>query len=434
MEYMKYVYYLKYMSELKMHQRKSKKDLSEVQSKRLRKMIRHAYNNVPFYRELFTRENIDPDSIRKVEDLQKMPITTKKDIQANYDKILAVGTDTSRCKIVNTTGSTGIPLKIWGDEKSTLYSSVLVYHAFFEAGLRMKDRFAELTGIIEDCSGTMVKKTMIPTFDPPEKIIDALRKYDPDMIYSFPSVFKILSHYLNEENKNGNGNNGKYGGKESKSSLNPRLIFTHGETLTEQCRETISSAFGADVLNTYGSTEFNRLGFECSEHSGIHMITDCAVTEIIKDGQQLGPGEEGDIIVTGLYNYAMPLIRYKLGDIGTMADYECSCGRSWPLIESIGGRSDDFLTLPSGRTISARTINVIEDIPGIVQYRTVQERRDKFVVQVIPGKDFSADSERQINEQIRLGCLGESVNVEIELLDEMPRERTGKLRAVVSKV
>lgn len=419
------IYYLKHMAELKMHQRKSVEELSNIQLKKLKKIISHAYDHVPYYRNLLDREGINTDDIKKIDDLQKIPITTKKDIQENYNKILANNANMALCKATNTTGSTGIPLKIWNDKESKLYSSALVYFAFFEAGLMLKDKFAELTGIIEDCRGTIIKKTMIPTFDPPEKIIGALERYNPDMIYSFPSVFKILSYYL-EENKNKN--------RDEENKLNPRLIFTHGETLTESCRNTIESAFGADVRNTYGSTEFNRLGFECKEHSGIHMLTDCAVIEFIKDGQQVGPGEEGDIIVTGLYNYTMPLIRYKLGDVGTLADYKCSCGRGWPLIKSIGGRSDDFLTLPSGRTISARTINIIEDIPGIVQYRTIQEKRDRFVVQVIPGKDFSIESKKQINEQIRLGCLGENINIEIELVDEIPRERTGKLRAVISKV
>jgi phenylacetate-CoA ligase len=258
---------------------------------------------------------------------------------------------------------------------------------------------------------------MISLYDSPKKITDTLRQYNPDVIYSFPSIFKTISRFLDNGLK-----------------LNPRLIFTHGETLTASSRENIRSTFNADVYNTYGSTEFNRLAFECSEHSGYHMITDCAIIEIVKDGQCVSPGEEGEIIITGLYNEAMPFIRYKLGDIGIMADYDCACGRGWPLIKSIEGRSDDFITLPSGKRISARIINVIEDVPGIIQYRTIQEKRDKFVVQVVAGKDFTSDSERQIGEKIRSGCFGEYVNVDVELVDELQRERTGKLRAIVSNV
>lgn len=415
-----YLYMIKYMAELKLHQRKSRKELSEIQLNKLKKMLTHSYNNVPFYRELFIRENIDPDNIKKIEDLQKLPVMTKRDIQANYDKILAVGTNKDQCKLINTTGSTGIPLRVYSDKRALLYSSALIYFGFFESGLRLKDKMVELTGIMENCSGTLIKKNMISTFDPPEKIMKMLRQYNADVLYSFPSIFKTLSNSLNGE----------------LSSLNTKLIFTHGETLTESNRELITSTFGTKVCNTYGSTEFNRLAFECSQHSGMHMLTDGAIIEIVKDGQVVGPGEEGDIVVTGLYNYAMPFIRYNLGDIGILADYDekCPCGRNWPLIKSIEGRSDDFLTLPSGRIISPRTINVIEDIPGIVQYRTIQETRNRFVVQVVPGKDFSANSEGEIRRQIRLGCLGEDVNIEIVVVNELPRERTGKLRTIISHV
>lgn len=413
-----YLYMLKYLAELKMHQKRSRKELSEIQLKKLKKMIIHSYNNVPFYRELFIKANISPDDIKKIEDLQKLPIITKKEIQANYDKILANGTDIEQCKLINTTGSTGIPLRVYNDNKALLYSSALVYFGFFESGLKLKDKMVELTGIMEDCSGTLIKKNMISTFDPPGKIMEMLRHYDAEILYSFPSIFKILSNTLNGE----------------LSSLNTRLIFTHGETLTESNRELIGSTFGAKVCNTYGSTEFNRLAFECSEYSGMHMLTDSAVIEIVKDGQVVGPGEEGEIIVTGLYNYAMPLIRYNLGDIGILADDDekCHCGRSWPLIKSIEGRSDDFLTLPSGRLISPRTINVIENIPGIIQYRTIQTKRDTFFVQVVPNEEFSVKSEDDIRQQIRLGCLGEDINIEIETMNELPRERTGKLRTIIS--
>jgi phenylacetate-CoA ligase len=412
----KYFYYLKYLADLKSHQKTSYKDLKNIQFRRLKDVIDHSYNNVPFYRELFTKENISPDDIKSLDDLQKIPIITKKEIRDNYDKIIANGIDKDKCRMITTTGSTGLPLKIWNDRNAQFHSSVAVYFAFFEAGLRLSDSIVELAGIVENEGRTLIKKKMVSTLDHPDNIIDNLRKYKPDALYSFPSIFKVLSNSIKEE-------------------LDfPRLIFTHGEMLSEHCRNTISSAFGAEVYNTYGSTEFNRLAFECEEHSGLHMITDYSIIEIIKDGQSLGPGEEGEIVVTGLYNYAMPLIRYRLGDIGILSDEKCSCGRNWPLIKSIQGRSDDFLTLPSGRIISPRTVNIIEYIPGVLEYRTIQEEKDKFLVQVVPGKDYSEDTPKQIEEQIRLGLFGEKIDIKVETVKELPREGRGKLRAVVSKV
>lgn len=429
---LQYIYLLKYMAGLKLHQRKSRKELEDIQLKKLRKLIMHAYNNVPYYRELFLKANINPE-IKKIEDIQKIPIITKKDIQANYEKIIACNIDKEMCKVTNTTGSTGIPLSVYSDNKALMYSSAIVYYAFFESGLRLNDSIVELTGIIEDCSETIIKKNMVSSQDQPEKIIQMLKRYNPNVLYSFPSVFKTISHQMIDQAIDQMIDNKM---KKVNGLDNIRSIFTHGETLTQACRKTIESAFGAEVYNTYGSTEFNRLAFECEEHSGLHIISDSAVIELVKDGQNVGPGEEGEIIVTGLYNYAMPLIRYKLGDIGIMTedDYKCPCGRNWPLIKSIEGRTDDFLTLPSGRIISPRNINIIDNVPGIVQYRTIQEKRDRFLVQVVPANNYSIDTDRQIKEQIKLGCVGEDVNIEIELVENIARERTGKLKTIISYV
>ena len=426
-----YLYCLKCIAELKMHQRKSKNQLLDIQLKKLKSLIVHSYEHVPYYRNLFDRENISPDDIKKIEDLQKIPIINKKDIQANYDKILANNIDKGKCKVTNTTGSTGIPLSVYSDKKSQMYSSSVVYYALMESGLRLKDKIVELAALMEDCSGNLIKKDMVSVQDMPDNILRKLRESNPDILYSFPSIFKILSYEINKFGINGYGING-----ELLRPSNTRLIFTHGETLTQQCRDTIESTFRAKVYNTYGATEFSRLAIECEEHSGLHVITDCAILELVKDGENVSPGEEGEIVVTGLYNYAMPLIRYKLGDIGVMSeeDYKCPCGRGWPIIKSIEGRTDDFLTLPSGRVISPRTINVIDDIPGIIEYRTIQKKRDTFCVQVVPGNNYSTETDRQIEQQIRLGCVGENVNVEIELVNDIPRERTGKLKTIISYV
>ncbi len=164
------------------------------------------------------------------------------------------------------------------------------------------------------------------------------------------------------------------------------------------------------------------------------MITDCAIIEFIKDGKNVDFGKEGEIIVTGLYNYAMPLIRYKLGDVGIPTDEVCSCGRNWPLIKSIEGRADDYLILPSGRIISPRNINVIENIPGIKEYKIIQERKNLFNVLIIPDKNYSLQTEKEVEEQIKLGCFGEDICVEVRVVDEIPRERTGKLRTIISRI
>jgi phenylacetate-CoA ligase len=130
----------------------------------------------------------------------------------------------------------------------------------------------------------------------------------------------------------------------------------------------------------------------------------------------------------------MPLIRYKLGDIAIPIDTKCSCGRGFPLIKEIEGRDDDFFTLPSGKEISPRMINVIEFIPGIQEYKIIQEKKERIVVKLVKNHEFSKRTISEVKNKISIGCLGEEVEVVIESVKELPKERTGKKRAVLSKV
>ena len=177
-----------------------------------------------------------------------------------------------------------------------------------------------------------------------------------------------------------------------------------------------------------------RLAFECKENSGYHIISNSVIIEFVKDGRNIDEGAQGDIVVTSLFNYTMPLIRYNIGDIGTFTKEKCSCGRGLPLVKSIEGRKDDFLILPSGRKISPRMINVIEDIPGVLRYKTIQETKNRIVVNLVKGEGFSEKTIYEINKHVKAGCLGEDVEVYVKLVKELPLEKRGKLRAVVSNV
>jgi phenylacetate-CoA ligase len=130
----------------------------------------------------------------------------------------------------------------------------------------------------------------------------------------------------------------------------------------------------------------------------------------------------------------MPLIRYKLGDIAILSSEKCSCGRGLPLIKQIVGREDDFIILPSGKKISPRMINVIENIPGVSSYRTIQETRERILVKIVKGKEFSKKTVYEVQKQIKLGCLGENIEVEVEIVKEIQRASRGKIRTVVSNL
>jgi phenylacetate-CoA ligase len=193
-------------------------------------------------------------------------------------------------------------------------------------------------------------------------------------------------------------------------------------------------------LDTYGSVEFSRLAFECPEHTGLHVITDGAVVELLMDGKPVSVGEPGRVVVTGLYNYAMPLIRYDLDDLAVQSSEACPCGRSWPLIRSIEGRSMDYLTMPSGRQVFPGFIYYVinsetkRHARSIAQFQVVQKERAKVAVMVVKGAQFDTDAVARIKDKMErsLSELGETVVVEVQIVPEIVADRSGKTKLVVS--
>jgi phenylacetate-CoA ligase len=319
-----------------------------------------------------------------------------------------------------------MPLKINFGEKEYDNLIAKLLFVWFEQGMRLKDTLITIQHKpFQTDSNYLFSKLAIlnwnniSIFSPIQDIIRALDSSKPDIVFTYPSILTLLSEEIDKINF---------------TKIEPRLIFTIGETLTEYNRKKCSTVFNSDVYTMYGTEENGLLAFECKEHSGYHCISDCVIIELLNDDRNVENGEVGEIVVTNLINYTMPLIRYKIGDIGTFTDERCSCGRSYPLITSIEGRTDDFLILPSGKKISPRVINVIEDIPGVYRYKTVQETKNRIVVNLVKGKGFNDKTISEIKKHIKAGCLGEDVKVDVKLVEELPLEGRGKLRAVVSNV
>lgn len=423
-----YINQLYSLVKLKRQQWLKEEEHVKIQETKLKVLIKHAYHNVPFYRDLFDSIGLRPSDVNSLADLQKVPILTKDNIRKNYpDRIVANEVDIKSCLIKSTTGSTGMPLKVAYSKEMLDYVRSVNFFIFNEFGLRLTDKLVRICHLGNEKSPfpSFLKKMgifnweLLSIFNPVESILKSLRNLKPEVIFTYPSMLLLLSKEIEKQNI---------------SDINPRLVFTSGETLSNFDRKKISTIFNSDVYSMYGTEENGLLAFECKKHTGYHVVSDAAIVEIIKKDKNVEEGEYGEIVVTSLFNYSMPLIRYNIGDIGTFTNKKCACSRGLPLIKNIEGRTDDFLILPSGRKISPRAINVIEDIPGVSRYKTIQESKNRIVVNLVKGDGYSQKTIYEIKKHIKAGCLGEAVEVEVNLVDELPREGRGKLRAVISKV
>ena len=404
--------------------------LRKMQNKRLRAIVKHAYSNVPFYHKKFEEAGIKPDDIKSVEDLNKIPLTTKLEIQSkNFQDVVAANVDLKNLVKSTTSGSTGIPLTIFCDRWIEDFYEAVWMRAMFEDGLRLQDKmaviadprsFPEGKGIFQRLG--FKKREYISIFDSAERQMALLREFKPDVIKGYTSSLFILAAEFGE----------------ALQELETRLVFSGAELLDTASRKVICSAFGGELFDFYACNEFGLLAWECKAHDLYHLNADVTLVEFLDDeGEAISPGEKGKVVCTSLFNYVMPLIRYELDDVAVPVDDECSCGITLPLIKCVEGRTDDFLVATNGRVISPTVFfpYPFDNLGEIKRFRVVQERKDKLRIELVPKGEslnrnrFFEKAEKRIKQ-----LFGEDMNVEFKILKAIPRDKTGKLRKVISLI
>ena len=402
-------------------------DLLKIQEKKLRAIVRHAYENVEFYHKKFDSLGIKPDDVQSVKDLKKLPMVTKQEIQDGYPaEIVAKGFNIEKLKKYTTSGSTGMPLTVVLDGEADDFRAAVFGRPFFECGLGLRDKMMFIGDVRHFPSNTtwyqkmgFLKRAYLSASVPVENNLTLITRHKPDAVYGYSSYILLLAHAVK-----------KLGIRE----VMPDLVFGTAEIMTKETRDVVKSVFNTEIFDLYGCVETERLAWECREHVGYHMDIDSTVIEFVKDGEEVAPGESGQIVLTCLYNKAMPLIRYAVGDVGTPTEEKCPCGRGLPLMRNIVGRTDDLVLGSDGRIIVPEHFaNIMRDIPGIGQFRVIQENENLIIVQLVKGKNFSEVTIQRVIRDVK-EVVGNDVTVEPTIVDEIEKDRSGKIRAIISKV
>jgi phenylacetate-CoA ligase len=405
----------------------SEKELKRIQEQKLKILIRHAYENVIYYRNLLNSVGIKPEHIKGTEDLSKIPITTKETIKETpIDELLARGVDKERCIKETTSGSTGKPLTVYLDRKEKQHRKLRWLRAYFENGYSITDKVISIWRPMGFEKKSKFRKIGILDFDyisvflPLEEQVELLKRARPDVIYSTKSALELLSKRIL---------------KEEMEIERPKSIFSTGEVLDDATREIINDAFGVNPTNVYASNEMGMLAWECSAHRGLHINADCVVTEFIdRGGKPVSPGEKGVTICTNLYSYTMPFIRYKLDDACVLCKEMCRCGRQFPLIESIEGRLDDIVSLSDGSLLNFQFFfNFMKNYSEIDQYRIIQEDWEHIRVILLCKEEYFKKTVDRLKSDFRALYI-KGVNVSFERVRDIPLESSGKRRSIISKV
>ena len=408
------------------NERRSQDELINIQTTKLRRLITHAYENVKFYRDIFQGIGLHPEDIKSVDDIHKIPIIDKNDFhqRPSSDLLDKRIKDKDRLVPINTSGSSGLSLRFYIDYDYDQFRKAQYLRPYLTNGRRPWDKVFRLSNTDVPKKKWFQRLSLLAEYNiyPDSNLehqINLINKLKPTIIQGFGSCLALLASKIVQENI---------------SITAPRVVFTGSELLTKQIRTTIARGFNAEVVDVYGTFETDNVAYECSKHEGYHITSDCVIMEFLKDGEKINAGEEGEIVCTVLDNFTMPFIRYNLHDLGSYADKQCSCERTFPLMDIIGGRSDDYAVYGNGLTKSPRNFLGLFDplAKFLYEYQVIQEDIYKFTVQVVPNKNYDRKIERTIRENLQKEFP--EAQIDIKVFDKIEREQSGKFRAFISKV
>lgn len=419
---------LKILRTLQSRQYLPLEELKAFQSERLRSVVEHAYRNVRYYRKIFDSAGIRPSDIRDIRDIHKIPFTTKKTLQKTpYEELTTRDIKPEDCVVKYTSGSTGTPMKFFFSEEERDFQTLLNMRIFFAGGMRLTDKTAYLINPHRFPKNKywfqnlgILRRYYLSVFDTPELHRNILKHIRPDIIYGYPSNLTLLALLIKEE-----GN----------EEIRPKAVFSSAEALEPRPKTLIASVMDTDVYDILGLVETGDIAWECPAHEGYHINSDAVIMEFLNEKDNpVEPGQPGRLVCTSLYGYVMPLIRYEVGDICVPFDKMCSCGRTLPMMENIRGRANDFIVLPDGQIIaSCFLVIIMQEFHDVAQYRIIQEDKYRLCVQIVKGRDFNGQTPQRIKEEIEK-VTGSRLNIEVEILEDLYRDASGKIRTVVSKV
>ncbi|OGW37697.1 MAG: hypothetical protein A2Y97_05585 [Nitrospirae bacterium RBG_13_39_12] len=416
---------------------RSQTKIKRDQSRRVRVMVEYAYQNVPYYRDTMKKIGLYPADFCSVEDLAKLPILERSQIQSDPEYFISEKQSLDRCLQLRTSGSTGSPCMIYHDPYAIFKSMAIGYRGLSiianAVGKKIGYRESFIGSFISSIdkvqqfrkdhalfpSGIYINKQHLSVLESPKNIILQLNSFKPDVIGSYGSYLEIMFSYLRDTGA---------------SFHRPKVITYGADMLSSPTRKLIEREFKIPVFSIYRAIEAFAIGFECEHHNGLHLNIDFYPVRIVNtEGQHLSTGESGDVIVSNLINRATVLLNYRIGDIAHILPKQCACGRSLPLLSFIEGRTDDLIELQSGKIIHPQAVyDIFTEEEQIYQYQVIQKTVTDFSVAIVASKssDNRLTTKRILNKFHQ--TFGQNVKVDIAFVESIDRTVTGKIRSVIS--
>ncbi len=417
----------KYKTFLKRSQWWSAADLRSYQEERLRELVHHVYKHVPYYRGIMQVFNVKPQDVRSLDELSLMPFVEKDILRRRGRDFLSSRASQIALYQCNTSGTTGTPLKIYRDLRNIGFEYAMLSRQREWAGLEPGDRYATLKGEMvaknriekgKYWSMNIVENKLIMSSyhladQTAERYIEALDTFRPVAIDGYPSSIYALAKFMLE-----------------RDIIFPmKAILTSSETIAPEQKEVIEQAFECRVFDYYGMAERIAAIHTC-ELGHYHVVPEYSIVEFVRNGTLAENYYE--IIGTALNNNAMPLIRYRVGDIARVSKQTCACGRCYPVVDAIVGRTDDYIVTPEGKVVG-RLDHIFKGARNLIQAQIYQPHRHKIILRIVPDRTFTKRDGERILEKLHQR-VGDGIDFEIRHVPYIQKTRRGKIKSVISEV
>lgn len=415
------------------NQQKTAEQVAAIQLQKLKDLLLHCQQHVPYYQKSWHELGFDPVSVQSIADLHQLPVLTKSDVREHYDDLIA--TNYRGKNIAKTTGgSTGEPFRFEHDRENYDRRQGVAWRGYGWAGYQIGDkslyywggaigRVAKKAALKDKLYNMMLGRHVLNVFYMDQanihRFVDEIFSFKPHGIVGYTSPLYEVAQYI----------------LENQIKVPPLgWIISAAEPLYDSHRAVIEQAFATKVYNTYGCREFTLIGAECSHQQGLHLNTDHLVVEITDDHGK-GTAEVGNMVITDLYNYGMPLVRFANGDLGKLKSSACSCKLPFPLLESVEGRKLDKIITRKGQMIPGEFFpRLFREMREVQRYQVVQENLDHIDVYVVPLAGLDTAS---LENVIRTGVeavVGNELLVRFHYVDAIALTASGKHRVTISKL
>ncbi len=423
----------RFWRELEASQWWPRRRLEALQLERLRGLIGYCFAHSAYYRDLWRAHGLDLRQLQSLDDFRKWPVTPRQAMHDHRDRIRS---DVRAQKVVSkaTGGSSGAPLQFLIDLEANERRTAAALRGYAWAGATPGTRQTHLWGVtLAGASRArrwkewlyaryLYRRDVLNVFELSDRSIPQflarIHRFRPEVLVAYANPLYVLAREIEQRGLR---------------PYHPRALIVGSERLYDFQRALIERVFDAPVFDTYGSREFTLIGAECERHLGLHLTTENLLVEVLdQDGRPAHPGDEGDVVITDLFNVAMPFVRYAIGDRARAGLRACPCGRGLPLMHEVVGRQMDILVTTDGRRLPGAFFpHLLKDYVAVRQFQVIQRSSDLVELSLVVDANWQPHAREALRRQVQQ-ALGHATRLVIREVDQIPLTAAGKSRVVIA--